>query len=181
MHSLASLSNTTTSRVRRMASQWRNASPAGNTSVDLCYGQGHPACHQQGQRHGGQQQHGASHHPSFLFAYVPVRKAADASGRNRIVHTGHTIPSSPHDPVGDLSAVQPVAPLTHRAPIGAHLRRGAVRTLCPLLGGTVPRSCVMAHRPNGVTWPLLVVASMWRTSQNAVNTTFGEHLIHAPR
>jgi hypothetical protein len=119
MHSLASLSNTTTSRVRRMASQWRNASPAGNTSVDLCYGQGHPACHQQGQRHGGQQQHGASHHPSFLFAYVPVRKAADASGRNRIVHTGHTIPSSPHDPRGSkrgTAGCTTDSPRTHRCP-----------------------------------------------------------------
>ena len=34
-----------------------------------------------------------------------------------------------NETLGDLSAVQPVAPLAHRAPMGAHLRWGALRTL----------------------------------------------------
>jgi len=76
--------------------------------------------------------------------------------------------------IGDRRAVQPVAPLAHRTPMGAHLRRSAVRSLCPLLGGTVPRWCLLADHPNGVSLPLLVVASVWRTSENAVTTKFAE-------
>jgi hypothetical protein len=65
-------------------------------------------------------------------------------------------------------------------PTGTQLRRDAVPSLCPLLlRVTVSRSCVVVHHPNGVSLPLLMVASVWRTSQNAVSTKFAELTFHA--
>src|SRR5215218_3911310 len=43
--------------------------------------------------------------------------------------------------------------------LGAHLLRDAVLGLCPLLGGSVPRLCGMAHPPKVVSLLLLGVAS----------------------
>ena len=58
-------------------------------------------------------------------------------------------------------------------PLGAHLQWDAVLGLCLLLGGSVPRLCGMAHPPNVVSLPLHSVASVWRTSENAVKVKFG--------
>jgi len=58
---------------------------------------------------------------------------------------------------------------------GAHLLRDAIPSLCPLLqADTLPGLCVTSHPSNGVYLVLLMVARVWRTSQNSVHAKFAE-------
>jgi hypothetical protein len=76
------------------------------------------------------------------------------------VGTGKRIPTTqplpPLTTLGDKSAVQPVAPLAHRAPIGAHLRRGAVLKPLPAVGrnrtNIVPPGTSLKRRIFVVAW-----------------------------
>src|SRR5215207_2642939 len=93
---------------------------------------------------------------SSVFLSFRSEVSRDVSGRRRKTHTPTTIPSSPclfREIEG--SRLHYWLP----TPLGAHLLHDAVPGLCPLLGGTVPRSRALAHPPNVVSLLLLGVAS----------------------
>src|SRR5215213_10526562 len=88
------------------------------------------------------------------------------------VAIGKRIPTTPNPfppfrLVGDRCAVAGCTTSSPRLS-GAHFRRDAVRSLCPLfLGGTVPRSCVLEHHPNRSELPR---TPSRRSSQNLPST-----------
>jgi hypothetical protein len=95
--------------------------------------------------------------PSSIFVCDRLGKEVDASGMRRNTHADQ----DPFLPL-HLRDIED-SRLHHWLPAspGAHVRRRAVRSFCPLLGDTVLRSRVLAHpakrRIFGVAWRCLAL------------------------